>query len=124
MENEKKRAMLTIGDEDRKLVFSMGVLADMEDAGYNPQKLVEEITSGGNTGQLLYLTWLLLAAGRTADQREISLDELRQLPPYTRMKLIAACLEAVREGFVIEATEDEVRDPVLEELEKKRDPDA
>ena len=56
--SEKKRAMLTIKGEERKLVFDMGVLADVEEAGYNAQELVEGITKAGSTGQMLYLAWL------------------------------------------------------------------
>lgn len=122
--SEKKRAMLTIKGEERKLVFDMGVLADVEEAGYNAQELVEGITKAGSTGQMLYLAWLMLAAGKEQDQRDIDLDELRRLPPYMRMEILAAVLEGVREGFVMESSSDEVRDPVLEEIEKKRDQDA
>lgn len=122
--SEKKQARLVIEGEDRKLVFNMGVLADIEDAGYDPQKLVEEITGKGSTGQLLFLTWLLLAAGKTEGQRDITMEELRNFPPYMRLEMISACLIAVRDGFAMETTEDEARDPVLEEIEKKRDPDA
>lgn len=121
MSGESKRAMLKIGDEERKLEYSVGVLADLEDAGYDPQKMMEDITTGGKTGPLLYLLWLLLAEGRKDGQREISFDEVRHLPPYRRSEMIIACVEATKAGFVMETSDDdEVRDPVLEEIEKKR----
>ena len=119
--SEKKRVTLTIGDEERRLEYSMGVLGDLEEAGYDPQQVMEDITTGGKTGPLLFLTWLLVNEGKEAGQREISYDEIRHLPPYRRTDLIVACVMATRDGFAMETTTDEVRDPVLDELEKKSD---
>lgn len=122
---EKKKALIRLGDEDRKMVFSMGVLADLEEAGYEAQQVITDITTGGKTAPLLFLAWLLLGEGREEGQKEISLDDLRKLPPYMRMELIASCLAAVRDGFMMETSNDGgPQDPVLAEIEKKRTPDA
>ena len=121
---DKQRAEIEIGGEKRRLLMTMGAMADLEEAGYNVREMLDDITSGGKTGPLLFLTWVLLREGAEPGQREIDLEELRRLPPRQRMGLMLGCVAAMREGFQMESGSEGTRDPVLEEIEKKDGPDA
>lgn len=120
----KQRAEIKIGGEKRRLLMTMGAMADLEEAGYNVREMLDDITSGGKTAPLIFLTWVLLREGAEPGQREIDLDELRKLPPKQRLTLMLACVAAMRDGFQMESGNDDTRDPVLEEIEKKDGPDA
>lgn len=121
---DKQRAEIEIGGEKRRLLMTMGAMADLEEAGYNVREMLDDITTGGKTGPLLFLTWVLLREGAEPGQREIDLEELRRLPPRQRMGLMLGCVAAMREGFQMESGNEGTRDPVLEEIEKKDGPDA
>lgn len=120
----KQRAEIEIGGEKRRLLMTMGAMADLEDAGYNVREMLDDITTGGKTGPLLFLTWVLLREGAEPGQREIDLEELRRLPPRQRTGLMLGCVAAMRDGFQMESSNEGTRDPVLEEIEKKDGPDA
>lgn len=121
---EEQRPEISIGGETRKLQMTMGALADLEDAGYEIRQLLDDVTAGGKTGPLIYLAWTLLREGAEDGQREITIEELRKLSPRQKMPLAVACVAAVRDGFAMESSDDGVHDPVLEEIEKKDEPDA
>lgn len=119
-----KICTITMLGEARDLKMTMGTLADIEDAGYEIRSMIDDVTAGKTT-PLLYLLWAMLRSGARPGQREITIEELRDnLMPYQRMEIVTAVLNAVRIGFVMESNQDEVRDPVLEEIEKKDAPDA
>ena len=119
-----KTCTITMLGEARDLKMTMGTLADIEDAGYEIRSMIDDVTAGKTT-PLLYLLWAMLRSGARPGQREITIEELRDnLMPYQRMEIVTAVLNAVRIGFVMESNQDEVRDPVLEEIEKKDAPDA
>lgn len=119
-----KICTITMLGEARDLKMTMGTLADIEDAGYEIRSMIDDVTAGKTT-PLLYLLWAMLRSGARPGQREITIEELRDnLMPYQRMEIVTAVLNAVRIGFVMESNQDEVRDPVLEEIEKKDTPDA
>lgn len=123
-ENTSKKCEITLSGETRDLRMTMGTLADIEDAGYEIRSMIDDVTAGKTT-PLLYLLWAMLRSGARPGQREITIEELRDnLMPYQRMEIVTAVLNAVRIGFVMESNQDEVRDPVLEEIEKKDAPDA
>ena len=124
MSEERQKPEIEIGGENRRMVFTLGTLADLEEGGYEPGKIVQDIANGGQTAPLLYLSWLMLREGAAAGQKDITIDDLRRQPPRFRLPLMAACLEAVREGFEMESKDEGTRDPVLEEIEKKDGPDA
>lgn len=122
--SENAKHEIEICGETRDLKMTMGTLADIEDGGYEIRSMIDDVTAG-KTSPLLYLLWAMLRSGAKPGQREISMEELRDnLQPYQRMEILTAVLTAVRIGFVMESTQDEIRDPVLEEIEKKETPDG
>lgn len=122
---EKQLPVVEICGEKRRLTMTMGALADLEEGGYGDVRaLLDDITACGKTAPLLYLAWVLLREGAEAGQKEISIDDLRRLPPKLRLPLVVACVAAMREGFQMESGNEGTRDPVLEEIEKKDEPDA
>jgi len=122
---EKQRPEIEIGGEKRRLEMTMGALADLEEGGYSDVRgLLDDVTAGGKTAPLLYLAWVLLREGAEPGQKDISIDDLRRLPPRMRIPLVVACVAAMREGFQMESGNEGTRDPVLEEIEKKDEPDA
>lgn len=121
----QQKPEVEIGGEKRRMIMTMGALADLEEGGYGDVRaLLDDITAGGKTAPLLYLAWVLLREGAEAGQKEISIDDLRRLPPKLRLPLVVACVAAMREGFQMESGNEGTRDPVLEEIEKKDEPDA
>jgi len=121
----EQRPEIELFGEKRRMLMTMGVLADLEEGGYaDVRGLLDEITAGGKTAPLLYLAWVLLREGAEPGQKDISIDDLRRLPPVMRVPLVLACVAAMREGFRMESGNEGTRDPVLEEIEKKDEPDA
>lgn len=122
--SEKAKHEIELFGEMRQLRMTMGTLADIEDAGFEIRSMIDDVTAGKTT-PLLYLTWAMLRSGAQPGQKEITMEDLRDnLMPYQRVEIMTAVLDAVRKGFVMESNRDEVRDPVLEEIEKKETPDG
>lgn len=122
--SEKVKHEIELFGETRDLRMTMGTLADIEDAGYEIRSMIDDVTSG-KTAPLLFMLWAMLRSGAKPGQKEITIEELRDnLMPYQRVEIMTAVLDAVRKGFVMESNKDEIRDPVLEEIEKKETPDA
>jgi len=123
MSEEAKHEIELFG-EMRQLRMTMGALADIEDAGFEIRSMIDDVTAGKTT-PLLFMLWAMLRSGAQPGQKEITMEDLRDnLMPYQRVEIMTAVLDAVRRGFVMESNQDEVRDPVLEEIEKKSAPDA
>lgn len=115
-------ASITVQGKTWKLALTMGVLEDLEESGANLQELLQEIQQG-RTGPLNYLT-LCMIRGAAEHPEQIPADLVRKFPPSARADMLIACGEAFADGMRSELAEDSVRDPVLEELEKKEGPDA
>ena len=115
-------ASITVNGRTWKLAFNMGVWEDLEESGVNPQELLQEIQQG-KTGALNYLT-LCMIRGAAEHPEQIPADLVRKFPPSARADMMMACVEAFTEGMRIEGSDDAVRDPTLEEIEKKEAPDA
>ena len=122
--SEKAKHEIELFGETRQLRMTMGTLADIEDAGFEIRSMIDDVTAGKTT-PLLFMLWAMLRSGAQPGQKEITMEDLRDnLMPYQRVEIMTAVLDAVRRGFVMESNRDEVRDPVLEEIEKKETPDA
>lgn len=115
---------LQIAGREIPLRFSMRELADIEEAIGTADKLKELILQGRRRLRNLVSTIRIMGNSglRHAGQPEDLTDEwlLDHMDPAMITGYQIAVLGAFTDGFHMETEEDTVRDPVLEEIEKKK----
>lgn len=117
---------VTIGGREIPLHYTMRELADMEEAIGTMDGFKELILQGQKRIRNMATSIRIMGnAGLRQDNRLADLTDewvLDHMEPAKLQGYQIAVLGAFTDGFRMETEEDKVRDPVLEELERKKEP--